>query len=104
MTASPPAPLTDNPAPAPGIIPDGPALAAAIVIADIVHELRRAHAGPIFRVYRGPVAAAHAGGIAFGWLAPQRVTYTAQAPRIASVPLLALTEAGRAALSASGRA
>jgi hypothetical protein len=75
------------------IAPDPAAIAAAIVIADIVHELRRAKAAPIYRINRGKVAASHAAARAFGWLAP--------APPAAQ--RLMLTEAGRRALDDAAR-
>jgi hypothetical protein len=73
--------------------PDPATIAAAIMIADIVHELRRAQAAPIYRIDRGKVAVSHAAARAFGWLAPA----STDAQR------LALTEAGRRALDDAGR-
>jgi hypothetical protein len=84
--------LADRSPPGPTDIPDAATIAVAIVIADIVHELRRASIKPIWRNHYGMTAAAHAGAVAFGWLAPDRTPN-----------LLALTDAGRAALAASGR-
>jgi len=84
--------LVDGSHPVPPETPDAATIAVAIVIADIVHELRRARVKPIWRNHYGMTAAAHAGAMAFGWLAPDRTPN-----------LLALTDAGRAALAASGR-
>jgi hypothetical protein len=70
-----------------------PATIAASIIADIVHELRRAQIAPIYRIERGKVAASHAAARAFGWLA--------LAPPASQ--RLALTEAGRRALDDAAR-
>lgn len=53
-----------------GLPPDAASVAFAIVIADIVHELRRAANGPICRATRGQVAASHNGAVVFGWMRP----------------------------------
>ncbi len=86
----------------PRATPDAAQIAVAIVIADIVHELRRARVRPIYRVHYGTVAAAHAAGVLFGWLAPASHPSSPKAPT-ASAPLLALTDSGRLALTQAER-
>lgn len=68
-------------------------IAATLVLADVLHEVRRAVARPIFRIHRGRIAPCQATALAFGWLIPVRAD-----PR-----LLSPTEAGRAALADAAR-
>lgn len=67
-------------------------IAVAVVIADIVHELRRARVSPVPRIKSGPAALSQQGAVTFGWLAPSP-----------NERCLVLTPSGRQALADAGK-
>lgn len=74
-------------------------LAVDIVIDHVLHELRRAVKGPIYRVGKGGIAPLHDIAVGFGWLRPAAaLSWSVKRRRPPPQSMLALTPAGKQAL------
>jgi hypothetical protein len=69
-------------------------IAAVLVLADVLHEVRRAVRRPSFQIHSGAIASCQSAALTFGWLSPDP-----DEPR-----LLRPTDPGRRAIADAGAA